>query len=324
MNRYMLKTIKVCVWLWCSLLPLTTLAQLDDLPISQDSIEKLKKPLSPKDSLRFYERRLVQLGESVITARTQDERFTSTYFMARTLISALKQPGSFEYPFDSVRKYISILTDPDEKFRIFTWSLKWGKDSLVTADSFEFYGAVQVNNPERLELYGLYDSSAKLGKPEYDRLPARFWYGALYYDMVKFKYKKQEYFILLGWDDHTRTSNRKILDVMLFGDDGKPYFGAPIFYMEEDKPPKSRVIFEFRDDARMTLRYIEKKNMIVFEHLIPPSPNSTGVYETYLPDGSYDYFVYKKGKWIKKEFFFENVKNIPMDEFSPNYQQSPR
>lgn len=279
------------------------------------------KPLSPKDSLKFYERRLIGLGESIIMARTEQERIVSTYYFARTLINALKQPNSFEYPFDSVKKYISILKPDDEKFRIFTWSLKHGKDSLVTADSFEFFGAIQMNNKERLELYGLYDSSARLGKPEYEQLYNRFWYGALYYQLVPVKYKKQQYYTLLGWDGHTQASNRKVIDVLSFDEMGKPVFGAPIFEVEKDQPLKSRIIFEFRDDAVMTLRYVKSKKLIAFENLIPPSPNAVGMYETYLPDGSYDYFVFKKGKWIKKTMLFENVKNIPMEELSPRSQQ---
>ncbi|HYG15312.1 MAG TPA: hypothetical protein VEC12_06115, partial [Bacteroidia bacterium] len=171
-----------------------------------DSLTRIA--LSPEDSLKFYERRIVGLGESIIMAKSQVERVTSTYFMAKTLIAALKQPNSYQYPFDSAKKYISILDAPDKSFRIFTWSLKWGKDSLITADSFEFYGAIQMNNPDRLELYGLYDSSARLGKPENFELSNRFWYGALYYQLIMTKHKKQKYYTLLGWDGHDMRSNR--------------------------------------------------------------------------------------------------------------------
>lgn len=303
----------------CTTQPLA--AQIEN---SENVVEENSTPLSPEDSLRFYERRLVVLSESIITARSQQERSVSTYYFARTLIAALKQPGSFNYPFDTVKKYISILNDDENKFRIFTWSLKHGKDSLVTADSFEFFGAIQVNNTEKLELYGLYDSSSKLGKPEYQELSNRFWYGALYYQMATVKVKKKKYYTLFGWDGHTMASNRKVIDVLTFDEEGKPHFGAPIFELEKEKPPKWRVIFEYRNDAVMTVRYIKKKKIIAFENLIPPSPLSVGMYENYLPDGSYDYFVFKKGMWQKREFLFENVKDIPMDELSPKNQQSPR
>lgn len=317
------KTLKITLSLLCLLTPFFGNTQIDNTDSSSNNIfVENAPPLSPQDSLIFYERRLIGLGQSIITARSQEERVTSTYFFAKTLIAALKQPGSFEYPFDSAARYVSILTPPDKSFRIFTWSLKWGKDSLVTADSFEFYGAIQKPNADKLELYGLYDSSARLGKPEHIQLSNRFWYGALYYQIIETKYKKQKYYTLLGWDGHTMASNRKIADVLVFDEMGKPRFGAPIFEMEENVPPQHRVIFEFRDDAVMTLRYIKKKDLIAFEHLIPPDQNSVGMYETYLPDGSYDYFIFKKGKWKKKELLFENVKNIPMEEFSPGYQQS--
>jgi hypothetical protein len=75
--------------------------QKNTLPDSSD-YQVTGKPLSPKDSLRFFERRLIGLGESIIMAQTEEERFVSTYNFARTLIGALKLPNSFEYPFDSV------------------------------------------------------------------------------------------------------------------------------------------------------------------------------------------------------------------------------
>jgi hypothetical protein len=319
------KIVKIWLVMFCLGLPFVGFAQQDEDSDKEQMLQPGDSlPLSPLDSLRFYERRLTGLAESIITARSQAERVTSTYFFARTLISALKQPNSFDYPFDSAGKYISILMPPDKSFRIFTWSLKWGDDSLVTADSFEFYGAIQVNNKEKLELYGLYDSSAVLGKPEYEELNNRYWYGALYYQIIETKYKKQKYYTLLGWDGYSRASNRKIADVLTFDENGKPKFGAPIFDMADETPAKYRVIFEFRDDATMTLRYIGKKDLIAFENLIPPDEKSIGMYQSYLPDGSYDYFVYKKGKWKKREMLFENVKNIPMEEFAPNYQQQQR
>jgi hypothetical protein len=317
--------VKYCSLIFFFLFACAVFAQQEE-PAQLDSSQYFVtgEPLSNKDSLKFYERRLISLSESIITAREQTQRYTSTYNFARTLINALKIPNSFDYPFDSVKKYISIITPPDKKFRIFTWSLKHGKDSLVTADSFEFYGAIQMNNKEKLELYGLYDKSAITGKAEYSELGNRNWYGALYYQMAVTKYRRKRYYTLLGWDGHDMSSNRKVIDVLWFDEMGKPRFGAPIFDMADKKKPKYRVVFEFRNDAVMTLRYIKKKKLIAFENLIPPSPNAKGMYTQYLPDGSYDYFKFKRGKWHKKELLFENVRNIPMDAFDPSGPKSPR
>jgi len=50
----------------------------------------------------------------------------------------------------------------------------------------------------------------------------------------------------------------------------------------------------------MSLKFHEKKkkNLIIFDHLSPTSPQLEGMYDFYVPDGSYDGFTWEKGKWI--------------------------
>ena len=40
---------------------------------------------------------------------------------------------------------------------------------------------------------------------------------------------------------------------------------------------------------------------IVLDHLVPLKKNQEGFNQFYVPDGSYDCFLYKNGKWIFKE-----------------------
>jgi hypothetical protein len=57
----------------------------------------------------------------------------------------------------------------------------------------------------------------------------------------------------------------------------------------------------------MLLRYEKKDNLIVYAHLVPLNPVLKGKYEHYVPDGTYDYFEFKKGFWVKTEML-ENKK----------------
>ena len=53
----------------------------------------------------------------------------------------------------------------------------------------------------------------------------------------------------------------------------------------------------------MMLRFDEREELIVFDHLAPMEPKYEGDRSYYGPDFSYDALEFKKGKWI----LIENV-----------------
>jgi len=54
------------------------------------------------DSLKAYELKLKDLGDSVVDGVTQTRRILALKKFIPTLVKALKFPGSFYYPFDSL------------------------------------------------------------------------------------------------------------------------------------------------------------------------------------------------------------------------------
>ncbi len=269
-------------------------------------------PLSAQDTtnypwLRWYEGRLTALGSDVVECRSETERDSCLHLFNATLDTVLQIEGSFFYPFDSVRN-VSILTEPEKSFRILTWTFRFDSDSFV------YFGCIQMCPAKGGELIQLQDSSHEYKKePSYKNLTPENWYGALYYDLVPFKNKRQKYYVLVGWDGHNSTSSKKVLDVLWFDKRGEARFGAPVFKMYENRKAQNRVVWEFSNDAVMTLRYEPRKNIITFENLIPPDKKAKGIYKLYLPDGSYDYFRLKRGVWIKNEMLFDELKNATED-----------
>ena len=104
------------------------------------------------DSIRNYEYQLEGLSYNIINGSDKVERITSCYYFIETLKTALQIPNSFDYDFDLL-KTVSSITSEDDKFRVFTWNL------LLDSGKYMYFGAIQMNNPDSLELYGLYDSS---------------------------------------------------------------------------------------------------------------------------------------------------------------------
>ncbi len=249
------------------------------------------------DSIRNYEYHLEGLSYNIINSEDIQERITSCYYFIQTLKEALKVPGSFYYDFKSL-KTVSALRPDDNKFRIFTWNL------LLDSNKYMYFGAIQMNETDSLVLYGLYDSSDYNKDIHYAEFDHRHWMGALYYQVHHYKYKKQDYYILFGWDGQDYRTNRKIIEVLWFDEDNKPRFGKEIFNFEGDL--QSRVIFDFADHTAMLCRYDKNEGKIVFANLVPINPAYKGRYETYIPDGTYDYLQFEKGIWERYTLLFNN------------------
>ncbi len=249
------------------------------------------------DSIRNYEYQLEGLSHNIINSKDKVERITSCYYFIKTLKKALSIPNSFNYDFNSIRT-VSALRSEDERFRLFSWNLP------LDSGKYMYFGALQMNNADSLELYGLYDSSEYNKDVFYGQFDNKHWMGALIYQIHHYKYKNKDYYITFGWDGQDALTNRKVLDVLWFDDEGKPQFGKEIFDFDGDL--QSRIVFEFNDKAAMLLRYDKYEEAIVFANLVPINPQMAGVYANYVPDGTYDYFKFEKGIWRRYKMIFEN------------------
>jgi hypothetical protein len=246
--------------------------------------------------LSIYQDSLKSLGKKFVNNPEDMERKAANYTFIRTLVSALKVPHSFNYPFDSV-KSISILNAPDNRFRILSWHV------MNQDGSYRFYGTVQMNTGNNLLMYPLEDYSPMLKNPEDSVTDNRKWYGAQYYKIIRVA-AATPYYVLLGWKGNNVKSTKKVIEVLSFDKEDKPTLGMPVF-----NGSRKRVVFEYTRQASMLLRYVPEQNLIVFDHLAPPDDKMKDHPETFGPDLSYDGYKLKNGRWD----FVENLdmRNIP-------------
>jgi len=252
-----------------------------------------------RDSIRNIEYQLEGLSHNIINSRDIEERVTSCYYFIQTLKKALQVPTSFDYEFERL-KTVSILKPEDEAFRLFTWNLP------LDSGRYVYFGAMQMNSPDSLVLFGLYDSSHTFRQPEFEQVDHKHWIGALYYQIHTYSYKGEKRYLLFGWDGQDGFTNRKIIDVLHFDETGKPWFGLPIFEDDEDEY-KHRLIHTYANQATMICRYSKEEKKIVFDHLSPVNPMLKGQYQYYVPDGTYDYMVFIKGFWQRQELLFDDA-----------------
>lgn len=240
------------------------------------------------------------IAPRIVMAIDAAERFRSDSLFTRLMVRALKVPFSFSYPFDSV-KQISRLYAPDSTFRIFTWQVV--KDENMARR----HGAIQMRTADgSLKLFPLIDKTMLLESPDDTVTSSDAWIGAIYYKIVKNTNNNTSYYTLLGYDENSMRSTKKRIEVMHFDPAGKPIFGGPFFSFQEDSvklPVQTRFSIEYKKEGNARMQYDEDMQMIVYDHLIPENGEKAKKY-TYIPDGDYEGFKWKNGKWVHVDKVF--------------------
>ena len=266
-----------------------------------------------QDSLRVYERQLKNLGDSLLDSRSVFVRQKSAKDIISTLRRTLRIPGSYDYPFDSVR-YMSKLRPEDDKFRLFCWVLR------ISRGNYRYFGVIHVNDPKRFVYHPLFDRSVNERPTIGDEIGPndglvdsvftnKNWFGMLYYSirMVEekrfFGLKKKTYYTLLAKDLNNDISHKKIVDLLYF-EQGTPVFGAPIFRFGNKM--QSRVVLEYSAQATSTLHVHESDQVISFDRLMAPKAKNEKDKFTHIPSGIYDYIKWENGEWVFYKDLFAN------------------
>ena len=285
---------------------------------------------------RIWEDSLIQLRNQVMNEPDETTRLAMNEDFMSLLEEVLQIPNSFKFAWDSVKNF-SILTAPDNSFKIFTWH-------IVKKDySVDNFGFIQVYNEGRKKyvLFPLYDKRTTLDYPKTMVGNHNRWYGAVYYTIIPVKEKDFTYYTLLGWNGNDIFTNQKIIEVLHFNKETVPVFGARIFKNYPERV--SRVILEYSKNAVLHLNYehqqyavstgkmnpkthqLEYKNvdspMIIFDELIPMEDQMQSISAYMVPESSINQgFIENDGKWV----FMKSVRGTNPDRVRPNYQYKNR
>lgn len=256
------------------------------------------------------EEELALLANKVVNDSLLEDRLAAYEQFETNLLATLKQPASFNYPFEAVQS-VSIQQAPDSTFRIFTWQL------FVDNDTYKYGGLIQKNDEEG-SIYPLVDDSENIETYdlEYETLGPEEWYGALYYNIFAFDSVETKY-LLFGYDGFEFFHKRKVAEILSFDEEGTPVFGAPLFSKEiEGYPPssKNRLYLEYDASIAVRLNYDEKLNIIIHDHLVQMRGQYKGQGMVNVPDGSYEGYYFEEGVWKYKEKIFDLVSEEPPRE----------
>ncbi len=251
---------------------------------------------------------MVPFAHLILYGESDSVRLEDCKDFTRMMQAAIQREGSFHYRFDSLVT-ISRLYAPDSSFRIFTWNLPRDNGTYL------YSGLIQGKDAHGSSFL-LSDASDSLDDLEHRITGHQQWPGAHYYQIILNESSGKTYYTLLGWDGHTRSTTRKVIEILTFDREGNPVFGAPVF-PDYRKGEQVRVIFEYSSHATMSLKYDLQRytvqtnknryrpkyrslstRMIVFDHLEPLDPSLTGQYSFYVPVGNiFDAFLFRDGCW---------------------------
>ncbi len=241
-------------------------------------------------NLISLENNMYDLFRHMSAANSDKEKDIISNDIATSFEQALKNPASFNYPFDSLL-FIGKIKSSDERLRIYTWNIPY-KDGTHQYVGYLQYLAEKDNEPV---IYKLADKSDEITNPSEVVLDHHNWYGALYYDVILSRDKENKYYTLLGFDFNDLFSSKKVIEILYFDENHEPVFGKP--FIEQEGKLVARVIFEFSARVSMNLRYNREKDMIIYDHLSPSRPSLTGKFQFYGPDMSYDGLKFENGIW---------------------------
>lgn len=235
---------------------------------------------------------LNNLSKTIIDANNDEDKYKANKEYKIILKEILNNPNSFTFSFDSL-KDISILKV--NNLKIYNWAIP------KIDGTFEYFALLQIRVSKNVyKTIELTDQSDTIKLPESKILTPKNWYGALYYKIIYNKKIGKNIYTVLGWDGNNNLSNKKIIDVITITSNGNIKLGASIF--KTKKKIKKRVIFEYSDNAVMSLKYNQKLKKIIFDYLAPISSELTGIYAYYGPTlNRFDAFVVGDRKWMYEE-----------------------
>lgn len=246
-------------------------------------------------------------------AKDDQMRLLENESLQTMIESILDYPGTFDYPFASFET-MSTISSPDGAFRLFNWNIE---DNNGMNSHYCYMILPNGNKPNEVIKFEE-DNFSIPPRPE-NTLTPNHWYGALYYKIVPVKKGSKMLYTVIGYDGGSRSTNKKILDVFYFK--GKKLrLGYPVFQESKDsKRVLKRVFFEYSEKATIGVNWNAQLDAIVFDHLVPETPNLAGMYDFYVPDMTYDGYHWESGLWqYREDLIAVNDENRKVRRYNPN------
>jgi hypothetical protein len=260
------------------------------------SIFSSENLLAQTDTLIFKNctSRLQVYGDSILKGSTDTVRMNAHQQFFELIDSILHTPGGSQLSFGQY-KALSVALSDDEKVKAITWLVQTDR-----GNKYRYYGYL-LQRKEKKDDWQVHrlEMNNQLQRDLLETLKSDSanWPGCIYYAVHHERYKKKDYYLLLGWAPQSVQTTRKYIEPLGLTPT-RITVGTPS--IKAGGRARTRLVFEYNAQLTMSLRYNEKLNMIVMDHLSSsdPRPEAKGMYQLYGPDLSYDGLKFSKGQWV--------------------------
>ena len=238
------------------------------------------------------ENNLVKLLNTLREAKTDAELALHNSNLYEAVLEVAEMPTVMSHQFTKLNT-MSTLISPDEEFRLFNWNVETTQLNHKHYCIMVKKGRVFGKN----EVIEFKEDKFTIPPSPRTQLTPNKWYGALYYKIIPIKKQGKTLYTVLGFSGNTRSSNKKVLEVFWFRGN-KLKLGYPLFEAnEESSQIQKRIFFEYSEKATVSVKYLPELGKIVFNHLVPEAENLKGMYDFYIPDLTYDAYVWDGAIW---------------------------
>lgn len=255
--------------------------------------------LAGQNDLVQQEKELAYHADVMVHAAKSVHRTRASAEFREAFLNALQDPESFSYPFDSL-EWVSKIEDPGQSFRLFTWGIDHGPDSVV------YYGFFQSAEGMLIELK---DSGSKSEDYAYESFTSNNWLGQVYFDLHTFIHHGETCILLLGARIEDRNTRMKTVEPLIW-DGIKLIFGKELFY-KNSRHGASRLFLEYHATASASFQFDNEDNRIVFDHLVPVINPYESNKTILVPDGTIEAYTLENGRWDYDESVLDEKYSAP-------------
>ena len=254
--------------------------------------------LNAQSKFENFEKELEVRFKNLRNASGDSSKLSISQNIMVDLKKILRKKGSFTYSFNKLEN-LGKVASPNRQLRIFSWNC------ILKNGHYRYFALLLKKTGRKVELFELHQNQSVKESME-SKLSANQWLGALYYQIIPFTQNGNNLYLLLGWDGNNNRTSKKLIETLGFSKTGEPEFGFPVINWRGKY--LSRVIFEYSKQVQMKLKFHERVNRVVFDHLSPSEPRYVNQFEYYGPDFSYDALKLEKGIWnLIEEFDLKNL-----------------
>ncbi|NSW94874.1 MAG: hypothetical protein HPY62_09245 [Bacteroidales bacterium] len=194
----------------------------------------------------------------------------------------------FIHRFENIRNLGQVISG-DSVLKVLSWN-------IIMSDGISRYCTYFIHRADsgRNRVYSLSGTFSEASIRTDTIYSEKDWYGALIYDIKHIRQDNDEYWLALGINYGNSSITRKVAEVINFMPDNRIIFGRKLF--SDGEKLLYRIVLEYSVEAVASLRFVSDSSL-VFDHLVPFSPQLSGDRRFYGPDYSYDAYIRENSLW---------------------------